>query len=65
MRVKRLLELAEKKGLKVAYSSAGRLIVNKAVSVLVWPDGVLTRGDVRLDLVKPLKVKEAAKLLGL
>lgn len=52
-------------GLRVGTSVVGTgvVIVRDSVSVVIWDNGDLTRGDVRLDLAKRMTLGEARALL--
>jgi hypothetical protein len=67
LRSRMLVDRAMAAGLSVTNEGSRIVIVRSgkgACSAIVYDNGTIIRGDVRLDLAKPISVARAASLLG-
>jgi hypothetical protein len=60
-----LTDKAKAAGLKVNMRDGITRLRRGSVEIIVWQDGSMTRGDVRLDLALRMSARVAAKALGL
>jgi len=65
--LRKLMSEARDAGLAVVKQGQDEMfqIKRKSVSVVIWPDGSITRGDVQWHLARRMTQKEARSLLGI